>query len=49
MEDHKTYLKLNDIESYPLSFHLSNYVWNRSINYLTIQPFNHLTIEPLNH
>jgi len=27
MED-KRYLKLNDIECYKISFHLSNYVWN---------------------
>lgn len=27
MED-KKYLKLNDIECYKISFHLSNYVWN---------------------
>ncbi|MBA3673628.1 MAG: four helix bundle protein [Chitinophagaceae bacterium] len=28
MEVNKKYLALNDIESYKLSFHLSNYVWN---------------------
>ena len=28
MEINKKYLKLNDIEAYKLSFHLSNYVWN---------------------
>lgn len=28
----KKYLKLNDIECYKISFHLSNYVWNVVIN-----------------
>jgi hypothetical protein len=28
MAEHKRYLKLNDIEAYKVSFHLSNYVWN---------------------
>ncbi len=28
MEVNKKYLTLNDIESYKLSFHLSNYIWN---------------------
>ena len=28
IEIEKTYLKLNDIEAYKISFHLSNYVWN---------------------
>jgi four helix bundle protein len=28
IESNKKYLALNDIESYKLSFHLSNYVWN---------------------
>lgn len=27
MADEKKYLKLNDIEAYKISFHLSNYVW----------------------
>jgi four helix bundle protein len=27
MEDEKRFLKLNDIEAYKISFHLSNYVW----------------------
>ena len=27
MEDQKRLLKLNDIEAYKISFHLSNYVW----------------------
>lgn len=27
MPDEKKYLKLNDIEAYKISFHLSNYVW----------------------
>ncbi len=27
-EANKKYLALNDIESYKISFHLSNYVWN---------------------
>lgn len=29
----KNYLKLNDISSYKISFHLSNYVWNAIINW----------------
>lgn len=28
MPDGKKYLKLNDIEAYKISFHLSNYVWD---------------------
>ncbi len=28
MEVERKYLKLNDIESYKISFHLSNYVWD---------------------
>ncbi len=28
VENDKKYLKLNDIECYKISFHLSNYVWN---------------------
>jgi four helix bundle protein len=28
MEDEKRFLKLNDIEAYKISFHLSNYVWD---------------------
>lgn len=28
MPDEKKYLKLNDIEAYKISFHLSNYVWD---------------------
>ena len=27
MSDEKKFLKLNDIEAYKISFHLSNYVW----------------------
>ena len=26
--EEKTYLKLNDIDAYKISFHLSNYVWD---------------------
>lgn len=29
----KTYLKLNDIDAYVTSFHLSNYVWNKVIHW----------------
>lgn len=29
----KKYLKLNDIGSYKISFHLSNYVWNIVLNW----------------
>ena len=29
----KNYLKLNDISSYKISFHLSNYIWNIVINW----------------
>ncbi len=29
----KKYLRLNDIEAYKLSFHLSNYVWNTVIRW----------------
>jgi four helix bundle protein len=29
----KRYLKLNDIESYKLSFHLSNHIWNVVLNW----------------
>ncbi len=28
MEGEKKYLKLNDIEAYKISFHLSNYIWD---------------------
>lgn len=28
MEDEKKFLKLNDVEAYKISFHLSNYVWD---------------------
>ena len=28
MDNEKTFLKLNDIECYKISFHLSNYVWD---------------------
>lgn len=28
MDNGKTYLKLNDIDAYKASFHLSNYVWD---------------------
>jgi four helix bundle protein len=28
MEDEKRFLKLNDIDAYKISFHLSNYVWD---------------------
>lgn len=31
--EQKKYLKLNDIEAYKLSFHLSNHVWNVIINW----------------
>lgn len=33
MENHKRYLRLNDIESYRTAFHLSNYVWKIVINW----------------
>ena len=29
----KSYLKLNDISAYKISFHLSNYIWNIIINW----------------
>ncbi|MEM6321694.1 MAG: four helix bundle protein [Bacteroidota bacterium] len=28
MENHKKFLKLSDVESYMIAFHLSNYVWD---------------------
>jgi len=30
-KDEKKYLNLNDLDAYKLSFHLSNYVWNKVI------------------
>jgi four helix bundle protein len=33
MPDEKKYLKLNDIEAYKISFHLSNYVWSAVLNW----------------
>lgn len=33
MENHKKYLRLNDIDSYRVAFHLSNYVWKIVINW----------------
>ncbi len=29
----KKYLKLNDIDAYRLSFHLSNYIWDLTISW----------------
>ena len=31
--DTKKFLKLNDIEAFRISFHLSNYVWNTVLNW----------------
>ena len=31
--EEKKYLKLNDVESYKISFHLSNHVWNEVLNW----------------
>lgn len=33
MENQRKYLRLNDIDSYKIAFHLSNYVWKIVINW----------------
>ena len=35
--EEKKYLKLNDIECYKISFHLSNYVWNLVVKWESLE------------
>lgn len=35
--DSKSYLQLNNLDAYKISFHLSNYVWNITINWKSFE------------